>query len=309
MATPRGGWRRTCGPAASIPDQVDEATFASYLYTDGMSDPDLLIRTAGEMRISNFLLWQISYSELWVTPTLWPDFRGDDLIEGCRAFAGRERKFGGLPAAGGGYGACAATAWLAAVERRAVDFVPADRRMLVPVSVDRTNHPTPDRAREHALDPRFYRPLAWSPGSCSRSSPMNGWRRGIRSGSCLSGLRVGLGGPRARSGLLDATSARPSGNSVIGGVLALLVANWLPHVAVPPDPLDGVSALDLRRRRPLNVLAWPFLCFAVVLMVSFVVQSLQFEKPGRTMAKIAGTILAVGYVGLLGSFHDPDAMV
>ena len=85
------------------PDQVDEATFASYLYTDGMSDPDLLIRTAGEMRISNFLLWQISYAELWITPTLWPDFRGDDLLEGCRAFAGRERKFGGLPAGRGGW--------------------------------------------------------------------------------------------------------------------------------------------------------------------------------------------------------------
>jgi undecaprenyl diphosphate synthase len=79
------------------PGQVDESLFASYLFTAGMSDPDLLIRTAGEMRISNFLLWQISYSELWVTPTLWPDFRGGDLIEACRAFAARERKFGGLP--------------------------------------------------------------------------------------------------------------------------------------------------------------------------------------------------------------------
>jgi len=86
------------------PDQVDESLFASYLYTAGMNDPDLLIRTAGEMRISNFLLWQISYAELWVTPTLWPDFRGDDLLQACRAFADRERKFGGLPAvaAGGG---------------------------------------------------------------------------------------------------------------------------------------------------------------------------------------------------------------
>jgi undecaprenyl diphosphate synthase len=84
------------------PAQVDEILFASYLFTAGMSDPDLLIRTAGEMRISNFLLWQISYSELWVTPTLWPDFRGDDLIEACRAFAARERKFGGLPAASAG---------------------------------------------------------------------------------------------------------------------------------------------------------------------------------------------------------------
>jgi undecaprenyl diphosphate synthase len=80
------------------PEMVDEALFASYLYTEGMSDPDLLIRTAGEMRISNFLLWQISYAELWVTQKLWPDFRGDDLLEGCRVFAGRERKFGGLPA-------------------------------------------------------------------------------------------------------------------------------------------------------------------------------------------------------------------
>jgi undecaprenyl diphosphate synthase len=80
------------------PGQVDEATFASYLNTVGMSDPDLLIRTAGEMRISNFLLWQISYAELWVTPTLWPDFRGDDLLAACGAFAARERKFGGLPA-------------------------------------------------------------------------------------------------------------------------------------------------------------------------------------------------------------------
>jgi undecaprenyl diphosphate synthase len=86
------------------PGQVDEALFASYLFTAGMSDPDLLIRTAGEMRISNFLLWQISYSELWVTPTLWPDFRGGDLIEACRAFAARERKFGGLPSATAGLG-------------------------------------------------------------------------------------------------------------------------------------------------------------------------------------------------------------
>jgi undecaprenyl diphosphate synthase len=79
------------------PDQIGEEVFGSYLYTAGMSDPDLLIRTAGEMRISNFLLWQISYSEIWVTPTLWPDFRADDLLQACLAFAARERKFGGLP--------------------------------------------------------------------------------------------------------------------------------------------------------------------------------------------------------------------
>ncbi len=81
------------------PDQVDEARFATYLNTVGMPDPDLLIRTAGELRLSNFLLWQISYSELFVTDVLWPDFRGDDLLAACRAFASRQRKFGGLPTA------------------------------------------------------------------------------------------------------------------------------------------------------------------------------------------------------------------
>ena len=96
---PLAGWPRMCGKAGSIPAQVDESVFESYLNTHGMSDPDLLIRTAGEMRISNFLLWQISYTELWVTSTLWPDFREDDLLHACSAYASRERKFGGLPAA------------------------------------------------------------------------------------------------------------------------------------------------------------------------------------------------------------------
>jgi undecaprenyl diphosphate synthase len=82
-----------------VPSQVDEQLFSAYLNTAGMSDPDLLIRTAGEMRISNFLLWQISYTELWVTSTLWPDFRKDDLLQACSAYASRERRFGGLPAA------------------------------------------------------------------------------------------------------------------------------------------------------------------------------------------------------------------
>ena len=79
------------------PEAVDEATFAGYLSTAGMPDPDLLIRTAGEMRLSNYLLWQVSYAELWVTQTLWPDFRGDHLLEACVAYSGRRRKFGGLP--------------------------------------------------------------------------------------------------------------------------------------------------------------------------------------------------------------------
>ncbi len=78
------------------PEGVDESTFAGYLSTAGMPDPDLLIRTAGEMRVSNYLLWQISYAEIWVTEVLWPDFRGDDLLEACVAFSRRRRKFGGL---------------------------------------------------------------------------------------------------------------------------------------------------------------------------------------------------------------------
>jgi undecaprenyl diphosphate synthase len=83
------------------PARVDEARFASYLDTAGMPDPDLLVRTAGELRVSNYLLWQISYAELYVTDVLWPDFRGDDLLAACRAYASRQRKFGGLPLTSG----------------------------------------------------------------------------------------------------------------------------------------------------------------------------------------------------------------
>jgi undecaprenyl diphosphate synthase len=78
------------------PAAITEETLASALDTAGMPDPDLLIRTAGEMRLSNFLLWQASYAELWVTPTLWPDFSEADLHAAIRDFAGRERRFGGL---------------------------------------------------------------------------------------------------------------------------------------------------------------------------------------------------------------------
>jgi undecaprenyl diphosphate synthase len=77
-------------------DAIDETTIAENLYTAGMPDPDLLIRTAGEMRVSNFLLWQISYAELWVTDRCWPDFREEDLHQAIRDFAARNRKFGGL---------------------------------------------------------------------------------------------------------------------------------------------------------------------------------------------------------------------
>ena len=78
------------------PEAIDEATVADALYTAGMPDPDLLIRTAGEMRVSNFLLWQISYAELWVTEQCWPDFGRETLHRALHDFAGRERRFGGL---------------------------------------------------------------------------------------------------------------------------------------------------------------------------------------------------------------------
>ena len=77
-------------------DALDEARFSSLLYTAGQPDPDLLIRTSGEMRISNFLLWQIAYSEIWVTETLWPDFRRRDLLDAVVAYQKRERRYGGI---------------------------------------------------------------------------------------------------------------------------------------------------------------------------------------------------------------------
>jgi undecaprenyl diphosphate synthase len=77
-------------------DDLDEARFGEFLYTAGQPDPDLLIRTSGEMRVSNFLLWQIAYSEIWVTDTLWPDFRRRDLLEAIVAYQKRDRRYGGL---------------------------------------------------------------------------------------------------------------------------------------------------------------------------------------------------------------------
>jgi undecaprenyl diphosphate synthase len=78
------------------PEDVDEAVISDHLYTAGMPDPDLLIRTAGEMRVSNYLLWQISYAELVVSDVLWPDFEVNDLHAAIRAFASRNRRFGAL---------------------------------------------------------------------------------------------------------------------------------------------------------------------------------------------------------------------
>ncbi len=78
------------------PDAINEETIDRHLYTAGVPDPDLLIRTAGEMRISNFLLWQISYAELYVSDVLWPDFRCQHLNEAIRSFANRQRRFGSV---------------------------------------------------------------------------------------------------------------------------------------------------------------------------------------------------------------------
>src|SRR5262245_47345575 len=80
-------------PAAAL----DEQRFAELLYTNGQPDPDLLIRTSGEMRVSNFLLWQIAYAEIYVTDTYWPDFRCRHLLEAVLAYQKRDRRYGGIP--------------------------------------------------------------------------------------------------------------------------------------------------------------------------------------------------------------------
>ena len=83
--------------AAGIePAALDEQRFSEFLYTAGQPDPDLLIRTSGEMRLSNFLLWQVAYSEIWVTDTFWPDFRRRHLLEAILAFQKRDRRYGGI---------------------------------------------------------------------------------------------------------------------------------------------------------------------------------------------------------------------
>jgi undecaprenyl diphosphate synthase len=78
------------------PADLDEQQFANFLYTAGQPDPDLLIRTSGEIRVSNFLLWQIAYAEIWVTETLWPDFRKKHLLEAILAYQKRDRRYGGI---------------------------------------------------------------------------------------------------------------------------------------------------------------------------------------------------------------------
>jgi undecaprenyl diphosphate synthase len=85
-----------CRSGEMEPEDIDEDSFSAVLYTVGSPDPDLLVRTSGEMRVSNFLLWQIAYSEIHVTPVLWPDFGEQDLYEAVLEYQRRERRFGGV---------------------------------------------------------------------------------------------------------------------------------------------------------------------------------------------------------------------
>ena len=90
------GLARDCALGKADPDQVDEALFASYLDTAGMPDPDLLIRTSGELRLSNYLLWQLAYTEIVVTDCLWPDFNQEELEKAIVQYNKRERRFGAV---------------------------------------------------------------------------------------------------------------------------------------------------------------------------------------------------------------------
>ncbi|MGA2534150.1 MAG: isoprenyl transferase [Candidatus Aminicenantales bacterium] len=94
--------RRILKGGRTLPRDLDEDRFAEFLDTAGIPDPDLLIRTSGELRVSNFLLWQIAYSEIWITPVLWPDFRRKDLFRAVVDFQKRDRRFGDIhPETGG----------------------------------------------------------------------------------------------------------------------------------------------------------------------------------------------------------------
>lgn len=86
---------KDCVSGKVDPDDIDEKTFSGYLYTKDLPDPDLLIRTSGEMRLSNFLLWQLSYSEIYISKKLWPDFKKSDFIEALNEYQNRQRRYGG----------------------------------------------------------------------------------------------------------------------------------------------------------------------------------------------------------------------
>ncbi|MDG3006557.1 phosphatidate cytidylyltransferase [Paludisphaera mucosa] len=103
-------------------------------------------------------------------------------------------------------------------------------------------------------------------------------------------------------GLMAHTPARPSAAVVGGGLLAILAADWVPHISQFCQTSDPISGIVLDPGAAISVFAWPFLSFTAVLMATFVVESLKYDQPGRSMAAIAGTLLVVAYVGILGSF-------
>jgi undecaprenyl diphosphate synthase len=82
------------------PNRIDERSIRRHLYQPDVPDPDLMIRTSGEFRISNFLLWELAYSEIVFTDVLWPDFRRDNLVDAVREYQARDRRFGGVPSSG-----------------------------------------------------------------------------------------------------------------------------------------------------------------------------------------------------------------
>ena len=102
VAVLRGGELRQAAERTAVrfrtltPEEIDENTIANHLYTAGQPDPDLLIRSSGELRLSNFLLWQVAYTEFWITNTYWPDFRAGDLFDAVYAYQKRDRRYGGL---------------------------------------------------------------------------------------------------------------------------------------------------------------------------------------------------------------------
>jgi len=108
LALNYGGQTEICHAARQIaldvreglvsPEEIDEGLFSRYLYTAGLPEPDLLIRTSGEMRVSNFLLWQLAYAEFWITQTLWPDFRRGEFLQALIDYQKRERRFGRVEA-------------------------------------------------------------------------------------------------------------------------------------------------------------------------------------------------------------------
>ena len=187
------------------PDELDEARFSRYLYTAGQPDPDLLIRTSGEMRVSNFLLWQIAYAEIWVTDTLWPDFRQRHLLEAIVAYQKRDRRYGGINAAGG---------------RRPVTQRPAAQ--LPPQLSSGSYDARPQRARPAAG--RHRDDLVPAAAGDARSSPSIA---AVLAFVEYAGIAAALGAPPCRRRRVVLGAARVAGDAAS--------ASSVSGVAVPPN--------------------------------------------------------------------------